>query len=245
MVLTDIPGMGDKGKLCSGVLVSSRLVLTAGHCVCAQRKDRVREEERGIVVDGLACAPATLVKAVLYEPPTPEHGRGSRTMEYSGTVRPHPDLKVQLDAQGRVVSSTADLAVIVLDIPVKGSIPPVQLAEKEVELRETVTMASFGHDDVLGGLGGDRRFSEKRVTQVPGAGSGRVLVEQLQWHRYKGDSGGPLLRQTQQGPVLVGVSTRGLGSEPSMTSTYGYRGWLREELQRAAQAGSSSPRHFP
>jgi hypothetical protein len=245
LVLAAVPGMGDQWKPCSGVLVGPRLVLTAGHCVCMQRKAMILGEEPRNIIDGSACATLATVKTVVYDPPAPEEGLGSRTTKYSGKVRPHPGLKVLLDGQRNVLSSTADLAVIVLDMPVKGPFPPVKLAETEVERDEFIIMAGYGHDDLRGGLGGERRFSRRKVTKAPRADGGRALFEQPQWHVYRGDSGGPCLRETEQGSVLVGVSTRGLGNEPSLTSTYGYRGWLLQEIQRTDPAGSFNPKDSP
>jgi hypothetical protein len=130
-----------------------------------------------------------------------------------------------------VVSSEADLAVIFLETPVEGHFPPVELADTEIEPGESLFMVGFGSDEVLGTLGGKRRFRETSVTRM--LGSGRALFEPTEPHVYRGDSGGPCLRETQNGMVLVGILSRGLGKEASLMRTYPYRAWVREEIQRA------------
>jgi hypothetical protein len=114
-------------KECSGVIIAPRLVLTAGHCVCARRE----AADGGAVVDGSRCTPEATVLTFVYG----ASGKSSRTVseEYYGQVRPHPDLKLILDAQEAVVSSKADLALVSLDEPVEGGFPPMALAQEREE----------------------------------------------------------------------------------------------------------------
>ncbi len=194
-------------------------------------------------IDSSSCAKTAMVTTVKYTPPTSEKGIGSRTQEYAGEVQPHPSINVVLDGDGNIISSEADLAVIFLEVPVEGSFPPVELAETEAKVGELLVMVGYGSDEVLGTLGGKRRFRENPVTKV--LASGRGLFDQPKWNSYRGDSGGPCLRETGSGTQLVGILSRGLGKEASFTSTYGYRDWLHEEIQRAAKASAAMPHDAP
>jgi hypothetical protein len=180
------------------------------------------------------------VSTAIYEPPPP--GEYSVVIErYKGQVRPHPELKILLDSLGRVISSKADLAFILLDTPVRMEVAPVSLAETGLEAHESIIMVSFGFDEDLGSLMGDRRINRYQVTRIQEPGDERVLFHQPQRHEYKGDSGGPCLRQTGHGFTLVGISSRGLGQDPALTGIQPYRAWIINEVHRATQSGPASP----
>jgi hypothetical protein len=194
-------------------------------------------------IDPSTCATAPIVTTIAYDPPIEEGIEiepGYRSRSYKGReVRPHPGLRILLDQQGRVLSSVADLAVIVLEQPVEGLFPIIPIADSYARVGELLTMVSYTYDEVVGGIVGQRRFNRYRVVKNPDPEGGRVLFEQPERQIFKGDSGGPCLRGSARGDVLLGVSNRGLGEEAACTSTYFYREWLRMEITRSARLRSS------
>jgi len=239
-ILTQAPQGWRKGTHCSGVLLAPSLVLTAGHCVCKRQERHGPGRESRNIIDASSCVTRASVSTAIYEPPPP--GKYSVVIErYKGQVRPHPELKIVLDSLGRVMSSKADLAFIVLDTPVSMAFAPVSLAETGVEAHESIIMVSFGFDEDLGTLLGDRRINRYKVTRTQEPGDERILFHQPQRHEYKGDSGGACLRQTEHGFTLMGISSRGLGQDPAFIDIQTYRAWIINELDRATQAAPASP----
>jgi hypothetical protein len=240
-VITKVPNGRGFGTQCSGVLLAPRLVLTAGHCVCKRQRFEGSAKERLTLIDGSSCVPSAKVSTVVYEPPPPG-AEGKLVREtYQGKVQPHPDFKLVIDAQENVFYSKADLAFIVLDIPVGAEISTAPLVEARVKTDASIVMVSYGYDIYRGTLGGDRHINEYKVTHLPGPGEDRVLFHQPQRDDYTGDSGGPCFQQGAEGLSVVGISSRSIGREPGLTSLQPYHPWIRDALQRTTQADSGSP----
>jgi hypothetical protein len=227
---TSAPTQAGIHGLCNGVLVSPRLVLTAGHSVC-MRKPTSNPGQH--VIDGSSCATAPVVTTLVYPPAgdeAPLRGTGSQSYR-SLEVWPHPAFKILLNTEGQVESTHADLALILLESPVRESYTPLSLTDEAVHVGEPIVMVGGTFDEILGGIAGQRRFIRYMVERLVDAESGWVSYAQPKRDLYRGSSGGPCVREGPQGPALVGISSRGLGEEPGFTSIHPYRDWLRSALQ--------------
>ncbi|MCY1081474.1 trypsin-like serine protease [Archangium lansingense] len=260
---------GSSGE-CSGVLIAPQVVLTAGHCVCIVRKLSVSEREalgkeaiarmerRGNVIsraeslrgqridavmDSSRCASSAKVRTIIYEPPVPGEAESSRQKTYSGSVRPHPRLELLYDDEGSVVWSSADLAVIRLDMPVK-DFPVVKRTTAEARVGEPIVMVGYGPGEPLG-LAGERHSGENQVSWLRRLDSGsvelvvaqqRMPTGQVASHLDAGDSGGGCWRTGSDGnAVLIGIAggnaKNGRGESLSVfTSLYSHEEWLSQQL---------------
>jgi hypothetical protein len=239
---------GEQG-MCSGTLIAPSLVATAGHCVCLPRAVSLADGSRGRLIDKATCSQSATVEVVTYG-----SGQSVAREEYTGTVKPHPQIKVLYNAGNKEVESNADLAVIALKEPLKG-VKPIQLAAEQVRYAQPVTLVGFGKDMVKTGVDGWRRFGFNEVASIEESGAfflvGKpvrvrrpyktkemVLEREVASYSLEGDSGGPCLRARGEAMELVGIAKTFYGGGELVqfseyTSVYFYREWLRQEIARA------------
>ncbi len=226
---TEVPD-GPQYRDCSGVLVSSNMVLTAAHCLCAPTRGQT------IRFDGSACAAKAEVCIHTAMPPV-EYERSTTEEERTGTVLIHPRFAIVLDKEGTVVSSRADLAVIRLEQPLPPDLQPVpvRLATRDVVGSELVTVVGFAVNNDDGRLDCMMRASVREMVLSRAGDDTTYFGARKPRSDYKGDTGGPCLRETERGRELVGISQRGLSTKPALTRIVPHREWLEEQIRLAGK----------
>jgi hypothetical protein len=239
---------GGRGT-CSGVLIAPEAVLTAGHCVCEQRKVSSDKGVAQSVIDTTTCARTATIRVLIYQP-----DGNSKGQVIAGTVRPHEELEILYNNENKELASHADLAVIALNRAPQG-ITPIRLAREPISYAQIVTLVGYGGDRLGVGSEGDRRLGFNEVVSIAEDGATFLVGKPIQVRRpYKpkelflvredasyalaGDSGGPCLRERDGTMELVGIAKTHYGGQDLVqfseyTSTYFYMRWLRREIARA------------
>lgn len=204
MVVIDSQSSRGRSSNCSGVLAHPRMVITAGHCVCASRAP-TREDEgsqalnppqqarqtrvitRAAALQGVSlteisdarssCAQEVQVRTVSYAS-SDEAFSQERTELLTGQVVPHPDFEIILGRRGdapHVVWTNADLAVIFLEKPVPLELPRLELADSEVQVGDLFTLVGFSHGTTSPPAYGVRYFGENSVNRLIALETGSVV----------------------------------------------------------------------
>lgn len=181
-----------RGTLCSGVLVTPRVVLTARHCVAP-------------VIDGevVDCRKTTF---------------GSQSEANAVYVVTAPDTTIPTERHGiaRVLVPQDpsfcgnDLAALVLSRPLdETEAKPIELrTDRDVQPSESFTAVGFGRDGTSAPSGTRRRRDDLRVSCVGLDCRSTQLTDQEWWGEgavCEGDSGGPAI--DEQGRV-IGIASR-------------------------------------
>ena len=202
--------VGSRGNFCTGSLIAPRVVLTVAHCV--QPGADYKVVDRG--ADG---APQLLNVR---------------------TVAIHPNFNMQAMQSHR---ATADAALLQLEIPLKGkSTVAVGMPNIPIRVGSRFVIAGIGvtvRGD--GKSGGTTRVAALVATGQPGTLQIRLVDPVTNGVRdgigaCTGDSGGPVLEDKPNGPVLVGLiswstgpnGAAGCGGLTGVTPLTLYRDWI-------------------
>jgi hypothetical protein len=224
------------------------VALTAAHCVCQPRQ--ASDDVKQMLVDASACVPRAFATTVIYGPVRDKDWKEGTTemsfQAYEGAVRVHPEFELRTGLHGDQVSSRADLALIILDAPVKEPVESTRLPNREAQSGEKLIMAGYAHDDprLSGGVYGIRYIRKHKVIKTLPSDGGRVLYERPNPFVALGYAGGPCIREDKTGQWLVGIAGKDSDEELSCTSVYVFRDWLHAEftwVERRRPIVSPSP----
>lgn len=201
----------ERGPRCSGVMIDGDMVLTAGHCLCAQAKYHIRLTHAFVGDDALDRRSAT-----------------------QGHFFPVTGWRAAYDCDTASSETGVDIAVVRLDRRVQGMTPMSIAAEADVLNAENLLIAGFGAIDVAG-----KHFDyRKRLAPVPvvstrcdkldvrvdGCQPGREMVagKLNSPDTCSGDSGSPIMlvrdfkNPEAEGQLqIAGITSRGVATSPT------------------------------
>lgn len=214
----------EDNRACSGTLIASDLILTAGHCVPAT------DTLKMIMVHGFGLK-ATQREMV----------QKGKIAKVSGWIR-HPDYKIVTDAQGGQTAEN-DIALVRLSEPLTGATVAL-LPRTGLTLTgtEDVTIAGWGVTSSA-----DRQIEiakrqlglHKALTKATQTTEKTIAIKGPR-NLCSGDSGGPSFLQTDKGLVIIGVHSSsngcfapGIDDRAQATDTFVpfYTEWIKASVK--------------
>src|SRR5690606_2767857 len=112
------------------------------------------------VTDKTTCVRTATVKFVTYHSVGEPEGQS-----IPGTVRPHEQLKIAYNGDGKEISSNADIAAIVLKEAPQG-VKPIRLATEPIRYTQPVALAGYGAESFGGRESQKRRFGFNEIASI-------------------------------------------------------------------------------
>jgi hypothetical protein len=264
------------GGMCSATLIAPDVVVTAAHCVAGFPQHRIRISTHACPrpTDAENIADLRFVAVHPYWHKGSQQGllQTPEQFDTAQQLSEHCEKSVGFEdanqywacmdriapqnfaMSGFIDAHTGDLAVAILDRPLQQTplahLPQPAEEEQYVNLGAKLTAVGYGvsgrsPSNVL--HQGDRYAGRVGIDEI---GLEEMRINFSAAHICRGDSGGPLLHQTDKGNVLLGVGVRVYSAHtmhaelckgPGVaTRTLHYTPWIRDTIARACQAGQRS-----
>ncbi len=228
---------------CSGTVVSSNVILTAGHCVLSEEHTELLSPSQFVVITGNA-----------------DWKAAGRTISTVSRVAVDPNFTY---LEGNGVAVRGDVAVLGLSQPI--SAPPVAFATgKDFEAGTPVVMVGWGRTNANQTPPSTLHYGEAVVQSASFCSSETVDFRSAwdlcaldypyeEFSTCNGDSGGPLLMTapgTSNQPLEIGVTSYGVAScSPSKPSYFARTDatapWLEQKIKEYAPPPPPPPPPAP
>ena len=210
---------------CSGFLFAADRVATAAHCICDPYLPS--PPRPGVVYSRDPTRSCSTTARVTFH-----DYRTGAAVSAVGMVVVHPQFYQDLDAENGIISTQADVALVVLDTPAEPRFSPIGLASTDPVIATPVVLVGYGISDTRDCVTG--RQSTPRVRRY-----GRSSISDVVEREYlvvdaidgavtaPGDSGGALLVRDTTTFLAAGITRSGnCGINAQYTSVARYRNWL-------------------
>jgi secreted trypsin-like serine protease len=215
-------GVRDWFSTCSGTLIATNIVLTAGHCVTATDSTELHFDHL-LVTFGVD---------PLEEPEFQKH----RIL----AVRLHPGFKAPRKGSYADMADVNDVAVVLIEGFAAKPFKPAALADAGTDLTADlpVVVAGYGAPDEFDMSNRLRYLPSTVVGPVPRSGQFVAKPLYRESTTTLGDSGGPVYLETPQGLVLVGIHSGVLWDHLSIfESVPRHAAWIRSAARDLSALG--------
>lgn len=222
-------GTGTTFELCSGALVAPNVVLTARHCVTRNVTASVSCDEQGNSANGehvIEDEDPSVIGVYLGASPSFAKAPAARARA--------------IVAPGGPYLCDSDIALVVLDAPIRNVTPLAVRLRRPARTGETIRAVGYGQNDKSSPIG--TRFRKGGVAVLAQGSAVSASKTPLGPHEFEvglsicqGDSGGPAI--SEETGAVIGVVSRGGGCTEDFghiyTTTSGFDAMFTEAFRRA------------